>query len=1573
MSRRRRIIRNIALGLAAFAVTLVLAAIVIVQSSWFEEYAKHKLIATIEDGTGGRAAIGSLSLDWKHMRVTIRDFAIHGREPAGAAPWVAIQRVELDLRLLSSFSHILSLSYLGMDHPEMTVIVFPDGSTNVPTPRQPSSSNETPLQTVVDLAVGRFQLSNGLLTFDSRRQALNVTGENLRAQLTFSAWSQTYKGQISLDPLYVTSRQNPPVRFRVSLPVTLARDRVELTGARISSDLSQVSIDASIKDMRNPAVQAHVTGRLALADLKNCANLKIAPHPRELSALILDADATVDPHAIHVNRLHLALGNSDFEASGDLKDAHGSNSLDFRARLALSELGRLANLEEPPDGLVTLQGAARLDQNDRLSLSDLRLDAFGGEMAGNASLEDFARFQVNGNFRHFDLQAVARAMGSRSFAYSGIASGPFTVQGDLRQTGARGVTANVRIAIAPGRKGIPVSGRVDADYRGAADDLRIADSYVALPHTRLTVNGSIGNRFSVGLTTRNLDDLLAALPAPRRPAVSLAGGGQAVLAGTVEGRLSSPRLVAHLSATHFVMAGRQFNALTLDATAAGNGAAVSNGTLTRGAMQARFAAAVGLRDWQSAPGDALSGAVSIRNGDLADVLALAGQPSPGYTGALAADAKVSGTVGNPIGSLHVLVARGTIQDEPFDQIQAQVNLSDRRITVPQLDASAGAARVSLTAEFEHPRESFTTGRLHAHVQTANVNLAQLRTVQKQLPNSSGELQLQADLTGNVLTDQFDLTTLSADAFARNLHFEGQNYGDCSVRAQTRQQTVHYDVTSDFAGSKISLNGSTELTVDYPTTFDATIGNLPVERILTLAKRADIPAKGTLSATLHFSGPAKKPAGNADFNLTNAVLYGEPIDHVKARITYTPQSMAVSDFEVLSGPSHLALDMKYDHPAGNLQTGDFQFQLKSGRLELARIHNVQRIRPGLAGSLQMAANGAAQVRPGGMRVLLRRLDANVTARGIMAQGQNLGDLTFTSNTAGSRLNFTLDSNLAQASIHGQGGADLNGDYPLQAKLTFGGMKWTRLLPLLTPGSEPPAFEATVDGDATIDGPMTRTNDLSGSLELTRVSVTASARNAAGRPPVTIQNQGPISVTLARGTARLESFHFTGPDMDMQARGAAALNGQSLDLNINANANLALAKRFDRDVISSGTVALAATVGGSVNKPLVNGKLSLHDASLNYAAFPNGISHANGVVQFNGNSAAVQNITGESGGGKINLDGFVAFRDELRFGLRARATGVRVLPQQGMSAVLDANLNLTGTVRASRVSGLVTVQQVTYAPQSDIGAILARSTPPVENAATPSPLLDNMKLDVQVRTAASIDVRASMAENLQLDANLRLRGSASQPGLLGRITITDGQLVFFNSTYTVNTGTISFFNPVRIEPVLNLSLNTQAKGVDVVLKVTGPIDNMKLSYTSNPPLQFQEIVGLLAAGQTPTSDPTILANQPPDPPQSFTQLGESAVVTQALADPVASRLQRVFGISQLSLNPVFSSGTDLPEARIALTQRISSNMTFTYVTALNAPNTQIIRAEWMLNERWAAMATRDQNGILSVRLTYRREIR
>ena len=44
------------------------------------------------------------------------------------------------------------------------------------------------------------------------------------------------------------------------------------------------------------------------------------------------------------------------------------------------------------------------------------------------------------------------------------------------------------------------------------------------------------------------------------------------------------------------------------------------------------------------------GTASVRNGDLADVMVLSGQPPVGYSGALSMNANVNGTIGNPDGN-----------------------------------------------------------------------------------------------------------------------------------------------------------------------------------------------------------------------------------------------------------------------------------------------------------------------------------------------------------------------------------------------------------------------------------------------------------------------------------------------------------------------------------------------------------------------------------------------------------------------------------------------------------------------------------------------------------------------------------------------------------------------------------------------------------------------------------------------------------------------------------------------------------------------------------------------------------
>ncbi len=897
MTRTKRIVGSVVIGLAGLLLLLVIAALVVVQTDWFRNFVREKIIASTEESTGGKVDISSFDFDVSHLRAVIDNFVIHGTEPATAPPFVRVQRLQLDIRLFTSIHHLLDISYLGVQKPQVNVMVLPNGQTNVPVPKKKSDSKTSTLQTVVDLAVGHFELTNGYVAYNSSRQPLNIQANNVHAALYYNLLSQGYQGQLELEPLYVLSGRSTPVNFKVTLPVALQRDRIDFHHATISTAVSALSIDGSMENMNNPKINAHINGHIATIDLENAANVPLAVNAKNVPAqLDLDANATVANDIIDVTGLRATLGNSNIEASGRLKDPKGNSSFQFKTQLALGELGRLAKLPQRPEGTVILNGTASLDANnnyklggnidarsvafqqgkERISnisltsainadphtvdLKGLRLNAFGGEFLGNISLTDFAKYSVQGNLRNLDLQTAARVAGQK-IPYDGIASGAIEAHGDTKAPGTKGIVANAHLTIAPGRHGIPLSGKLNAEYNGATDNVAVTNSYLALPHSRLTLSGALGKQLNIALTSKDLNDLLAAAALKGPPPVVLDPGGQADFTGTVSGSLTSPRVAGHLAVSRFKVEGRDFNTLAADLTASAAGAAVRNGLLTRGPMQADIAANVGLRNWSPTPRSPVTANVNIANGDLADIMALAGQQSAGYSGTLTASARIDGTVGNPTGTANLQVAQGTVYNEPFDRIEAQVNLADRLVTIPAGYIQSGAGRVNLTAEFHHPRDSFSTGQIHAHVQSNQVNLAQIRNVQNQRPNSGGTLQLNADLNASLTPAEFLVTSVNADASARALKVEGRQYGDFTAAAHTAGQTVTYNVTSDFAGSNIRVNGTTQLVHDYPTTADANIANLPVESMLTLAKRTDIPAKGMLAATAHVTGTISNPQGN----------------------------------------------------------------------------------------------------------------------------------------------------------------------------------------------------------------------------------------------------------------------------------------------------------------------------------------------------------------------------------------------------------------------------------------------------------------------------------------------------------------------------------------------------------------------------------------------------------------------------------------------------------------------------------------------------------------------------------------
>ena len=1105
--------------------------------------------------------------------------------------------------------------------------------------------------------------------------------------------------------------------------------------------------------------------------------------------------------------------------------------------------------------------------------------------------------------------------------------------------------------------------------------LQLDNSYVALPHTRLNLRGSVKKQLQIALSSTDLNDVFTPTRGTASPVTFK--GGRVTFTATVMGGLTSPEIAGHLAAAKFQILGRRFDNLDADALFSKNQAAVRNGSVTRDTMQAHFSGAVGLREWKAQPDRPVAAEVATQNADLADAIALAGQQSDQYSGMFNATAHVTGTVGNPRGAVSIQASNGTLQGEVFNRLQAQFNLTDQNITLTSASLDTPAGRADLAAEFQHPRDSVMTGQLHAHLQSSRIDLTSLTPLQRARPNTAGVVQLNTDVTGSLSENgsgasnkmRFLLTKITAEGSVRGLQADGQNYGDLTVNARTSGNTVSYDVTSNFAGSNVKLAGSTQLAPGYSSSVEAQVGRLPVERVLALVRRTDIRVKGNLSGTARLSGTLDNPQGEMNMELANAVVYDEPLDRLRARAVYRPQGVDIQQFQMEAGPSHLDLTAHYAHPQGVWESGNFEIRVNDGRVDIARIKYLQNRWPALGGVVQISGDGRGQVQAAEPRFLVRDLNANVKANSITARGVKFGDASLTANTSGGKLNFLLDSNLANAAVHGQGNATLSGDYPIDAQISFANASWTRVRDLL--GAGPSGFEAVADGQISAHGPALKSDQMGGTLQISRLRLNTVSNNPRSSAGISLQNQGPIAASLDRGVIHIQSARVVGPQTDLQVSGSVPLHGDGMNVDAHGNANLALLRTLSPDIDSSGSVTLSASVRGAMTNPRIAGQIELRNGTLTYADIGNGLANANGTIQFNGNAASFRNLTAESGGGKLTLSGFVAVRDGVRLGLRANASRVRVRLQQGVSAVANGNINLTGTLESNLLAGTVNLDSVSYAPQTDLASILSRAPTVVETGA-PS-FLDNMKLDVRIRSLASTTIQSSLADNLNFDADLQLRGTASHPGMLGRITCNEGHLVLFGSTYTVDSGIIGFFNPARVEPRLELNLETQAKGVTVSLRVTGPLDNLQLSYTSDPPLQFQEIVSLLATGATPTSDPTLLANQPAQPAQNFQQMGESALLGRAVADPVAGRLQRVFGVSQLKIDPSFTSGTDTPNATLTLQQRVASNIMFTYVTGTSDANAQTIRVEWTFNPQWAATAMRDQNGIVSVNLVYKRQVR
>ena len=736
--------------------------------------------------------------------------------------------------------------------------------------------------------------------------------------------------------------------------------------------------------------------------------------------------------------------------------------------------------------------------------------------------------------------------------------------------------------------------------------------------------------------------------------------------------------------------------------------------------------------------------------------------------------------------------------------------------------------------------------------------------------------------------------------------------------------------------------------------DANFERIPVESLQTLAGWS-YPVSGLLTGQFHGGGTREKPGVTGLFDLADANVYGVSFNRLRGQLNAAPDDVRIANAELRV----FAPGKEMGRGAGIVTgTAGYRFADRTISLDLvgaslplenfAKLQTPQIIVGGQV-SFRLKASGPASAPTG--EGTFRVVDLRVGQEVI---GSFDGGLTSDGRVA----KLELGSAMSTGAISGGYALGLADPYPVSGKVSITNIN---LDPYLLGGLhlEELNGHGTADGDITLNGALKQPESIIVDAKFSRLVL-----NYAN---VQLENAGPVHFRSSRDELQIESATFRGRDTNIQIEGAVQFSGRrAVNLKLNGALDLRLLSGYMPSLDVRGPAQINASFQGTLDRPRITGKVHIENASARAADFPAGLSAITGDLVFDATRLFFDNVTAEAGGGPLRLTGSVNYLERpLRYDITARTDRTRIRYPEGMSWLAGGSLRLTGTPRAAVLSGRVTVERVTLTQGIEITGLLVSAKEGITGPSTSSPFLRNLQFDIEAVSTPGARMEWPGAE-LEAEANLRVRGTWEHPIILGHIHILSGDLSFHGNRYRVARGDLNFANPFRLDPVVNVEASTTIQQYEITLNFNGPASKLALAYRSDPPLPANDIVTLLALGQT--SSEAEIRSGGTGASQSATS-GASAILSEAISSQLGGRLEQLFGITRFRVDPglagVGSTGAEQnAAARITVEQQVTRDLTITYVSNVSSAQQQVIQVEYNVNRNVSIVALRDQNGTFGI---------
>lgn len=773
--------------------------------------------------------------------------------------------------------------------------------------------------------------------------------------------------------------------------------------------------------------------------------------------------------------------------------------------------------------------------------------------------------------------------------------------------------------------------------------------------------------------------------------------------------------------------------------------------------------------------------------------------------------------------------------------------------------------------------------------------------------------------------------------ARNLHVKGSSWKvlRTNFTANPSQASLSNGDMEAQPQGRINFSAQARLKKWAYVPSDPIAVNLSAAHISVadLAKLANqnLPVTGTLSVNVALHGSQLNPQGQGTITVANAKVATETIQ--KLDLKFHGDGNTVNTNLVVQMPAGTARANLDYFPRNEGYKVNVQVQnFRLGKLQTVQSRNMQ-----IAGSVNLNVNGEGTIKD-------PQLQATLDAPQIRVKDKTIPDIKLQTTVKNQVATIALDSALAQAYMKAHGTVGIRAPYEANLQLDTGRIDFQPLLAIYAP-TQAPDISGQTELHATLRGPLAEKAQWQAHVELPVLGLNYKQFQLAANKP--------IHVDYENGTITVHptSIRGTGTTIDAQAV-VPLTTPKAATFLVKGNVDLQIAELFVPGLTSKGQLQFdvdSRRYGPDAN---LRGQIRVVNANFHMLDSPVGLDHANGVINVTQTKMEIADFQGQMGGGTITAKGAAAFRPAVQFQLSLEANNIRVRYPEGVRVILASDLTLAGTPQASVVRGTVKLDHVSFTPDFDISTFASQFSGDTSDSGTPGSFTQSMKLDITLQSTSQMNLTSSQV-SLRGDANLHIVGTAATPVILGRANLTGGEFFLAGNRYQLRNGTIDFINPVNTEPVLNLQVQTTIDQYNITLGLHGPMDRLETTYTSDPALPPVDVIRLVATGKTESA-----ANAAaPTPPA----LGAESLLASGISSQVSSRIGKLAGISQLQIDP--GLGTDNgqnPGARIAIQQRVTSNLFVTYATDITSTQRQAIQIEYKFNPKWSVSGTRDQNG-------------